>query len=144
MGNTFPKVKQNGEKVWNFLPNKGDIFTHTMKHRGEIVNKAVLESGISKSSLAKKLGRDRKTVYNYMLNADLALDIIVEIGKIIKYDFRKDFPELFIPQPENVVNESTESYGSLAECIKRNKELEKTNYSLLEEISQLKSQLLRK
>ena len=69
-----------------------------MVHRGEIVEKAVRESGMTIVQLAKRMNMSRKWVYNAFENAHLSLDYILEIGKIIHYDFSRDIPEIYRPQ----------------------------------------------
>src|SRR5687768_16698782 len=66
----------------------------SMQHRGEIIKKAVNESGYKKSQLAIRLGVKRGTVYNYFDRPDVSLDIVLKIGKIIHHDFSKDITEL--------------------------------------------------
>jgi hypothetical protein len=75
-------------------------FLLSMKHRGEIVEKAITQSNVPISAIARAIGYDRRSIYNFFDNPDLSLDIIVKIGKAINYDFRKDFPELFIQEPK--------------------------------------------
>jgi predicted transcriptional regulator len=115
-----------------------------MKHRGEIVEKAIRQSGVKITQIAKEIGYNRKSIYDFFDNANLSLDVIVEIGKAIKYDFRKDFPELFIQGAVNIVNESPEVYGtgSLVECLKEKNEWKSRYYAALEENSNLKTELL--
>ncbi len=114
-----------------------------MKNRGEIVEKAIRESGVNLTKLAKMIGYNRKSIYAFFEKPDLSLDVIVKIGKVIKYDFRKDFPELFIHDTSMIVLEPQEQYpGSLAECLREKSEWRDKYYTLLEENSQLKSELL--
>ena len=65
-----------------------------MKHRGEIVEKAVRESGMSISALAIKLGKSRRHVYNLFQYHNLDWETIAQIGEIINIDFSQKFPEL--------------------------------------------------
>ena len=65
-----------------------------MKHRGEIVEQAVRESGFSVAELARRLNKSRRHVYNIFENPQLSLDKVVQIGKIIHHDFSSDFSEL--------------------------------------------------
>ncbi len=65
-----------------------------MQHRGEIIRKVVLDSGYSITKLAERLAVSRRTVYNYFENPKVPMDTILEIGKIIGYDFRKDIKDL--------------------------------------------------
>ena len=61
-----------------------------MQHRGEIVEKAVRQSGIPLTVLAKKLGKSRRWMYIAFENPQLSLDYILEIGKTIHHDFAND------------------------------------------------------
>ena len=65
-----------------------------MVHRGEIVQKAVNESGYSKTKLAKRLGKSRRHLYNMFENNKLDFDTIRSIGIIIHHNFAEDFPEM--------------------------------------------------
>ena len=58
-----------------------------MQHRGEILEKAVRESGFSISKLAQRINKSRQHIYNLFHNPDVNPDVLVEIGKIINYDF---------------------------------------------------------
>jgi predicted DNA-binding protein YlxM (UPF0122 family) len=65
-----------------------------MKHRGQIVEKAVRKSGYSLTKLAKSLGISRNTLYNRFDNHNLGYRFIIDVGNIIHYDFTLDFPEI--------------------------------------------------
>jgi predicted transcriptional regulator len=65
-----------------------------MQHKGEIVEKAVRESGYSITKLAARLGKSRRWVYDAFQNRNLSIDVILEIGKVIFYDFSNDLLEL--------------------------------------------------
>jgi hypothetical protein len=78
-----------------------------MKHRGEIVEKAVRESGYSITKLAERLGISRRHIYNLFDNAKIDWDTVSLIGTIIRYDFSKDFTEL---QAGNFASEPLVSY----------------------------------
>jgi hypothetical protein len=84
-----------------------------MQHRGEIVEKAVRQSGIPLTQLTKKLGKSRRWIYNAFENPNLSLDLISEIGKIIHHDFGNDFLELKHLNP--LVLEKEQAYQTLNE-----------------------------
>lgn len=65
-----------------------------MQHRGEIVEKAVRQSGYPLTKLAERLGKSRRWIYNAFENAQLPIDYILRIGKIIHYDFSEEIEEL--------------------------------------------------
>lgn len=61
-----------------------------MQHKGEIIEKAVRESGHSITKLAVKMGKRRRWVYQIFDSASVPIDYIMEIGKIIHHDFSQD------------------------------------------------------
>jgi predicted transcriptional regulator len=65
-----------------------------MQHKGEIIKKAVLESGFSITRLANRLGKSRRTVYNLFDRQQVPMDLILEIGKIINHDFISEIKDL--------------------------------------------------
>lgn len=65
-----------------------------MTHRGEIVKQKIENLGFTITHVASKLDIDRQKLYRYFENATLKLEIIMDIGKIINYDFAKDIREL--------------------------------------------------
>ena len=65
-----------------------------MQHKGEIVEKAVRQSGLPLTQLAKRMGKSRRWLYNAFDNPTLSIDLILNIGKIIHYDFSNDIDDL--------------------------------------------------
>lgn len=65
-----------------------------MKHKGQIVERAVRQSGYSITKLAHKLGVSRNTLYNRFGNPNLGYRFIIDVGNVIHYDFTLDFPEV--------------------------------------------------
>ena len=63
-----------------------------MKHRGEIIEQAVRQSGYSITKLAERLGKSRRHVYNLFENPQVSMDVVLEIGKIIHHDFTDLLP----------------------------------------------------
>jgi transcriptional regulator with XRE-family HTH domain len=97
-------------------------------HKGQVIQKAVKESGVSITQLAKKLGKSRQWLYNVFESTQVSVDTIFAIGKAIHYDFSKDFKQL--------KNYSTKTNLSIAED--DNADYWKQKYiSLLEEYNQL-------
>lgn len=99
-----------------------------MIHRGEIVERAIRNSGIPLTTIAKKLGKTRQWLYYVFENPNVSLDLVIEIGKIIFYDFSRDLSQITI---------STVSSEKLLEVnsdMNKNSEFWKEKYfSLLEE-----------
>ena len=65
-----------------------------MIHRGEIIKEKVYKSGFSITKLAVKLNKSRGWVYQMFENSNVSLDVALDIGKVIQYDFSKDILEL--------------------------------------------------
>lgn len=65
-----------------------------MNHYGEIVKNKIDELDMNKTAIAEKLGMARNTLYRHLDTPNLSLDIILNIGKIIKYDFTNEIPQL--------------------------------------------------
>lgn len=63
-------------------------------HRGEIVRKAVKNSGIKISELSRKLGKSRRFIYNMFDKELMPFPCIKKIGMIINYNFSNEIPEL--------------------------------------------------
>ena len=65
-----------------------------MQHRGELLAKAIKESGIPVTRIVSSMKRSRRWLYNQFARTDVPLDVFVEIGKIIRHDFSADIQEL--------------------------------------------------
>ena len=58
-----------------------------MQHKGEILEKAIRESGHSITKLAQKMGKSRRWMYQIFDSANVPIDYIIDIGTIIHHDF---------------------------------------------------------
>ena len=65
-----------------------------MQHKGEIIEKAVRESGFSITRLAERMSKSRRWVYQIFENQSVPVDYILAIGKIIHHDFTEEIEEL--------------------------------------------------
>lgn len=65
-----------------------------MQHRGEIVKRAIYSSGLPITKIAQRLGKSRRWMYLMFENRNVDLDVIIDIGKIIHYDFSEEILEL--------------------------------------------------
>lgn len=65
-----------------------------MQHKGAILEKAVRLSGISLASLSSKLNKSRRWIYDAFENPNLNIEYILQIGKIIHYDFTDEIDEI--------------------------------------------------
>ena len=86
-----------------------------MQHKGEIIEKAVRESGYSITRLAKRMGKSRRWVYQIFENPNVPVDYVLEIGKIIHHDFSDDIKELKLykmSMTKQLLNEPPQIFGS--------------------------------
>lgn len=79
-----------------------------MQHRGEIIKKAIYKSGYPITELSKRLGKSRRWMYIMFENNNVSLDIVLQIGKIIHYNFTEEIKE-FNPS-QNTINELVGDY----------------------------------
>lgn len=63
-------------------------------NRGEALAKAIQQSELSKTVIAKKAGYNRTSLYNHIRTPDLSFDILEKYGKALAYDFTRVFPEM--------------------------------------------------
>jgi CRISPR/Cas system-associated exonuclease Cas4 (RecB family) len=87
-----------------------------MKHRGEIVERAIRQSGYPISQIANKLGKSRRWMYLMFDNSQVDIELIISIGKIIHHDFSTEIKELssinrnLFLEPEPAYNKKTKEY----------------------------------
>ncbi|WP_316811947.1 helix-turn-helix transcriptional regulator [Pedobacter heparinus] len=63
---------------------------------GRVIEHIVREDHVGISELSRKLHVSRRTIYNWFNQKTLSYEIIYKIGKAIKHDFSKEFPDDFI------------------------------------------------
>ena len=122
----------------NYLPVSFLIFV-VMLHRGEIIEKAIRESGYSITTVAQRLGKSRRWMYLLFENPTVSIELILQIGKIIYHDFSLDFPEII--QGKKVTNEPENKGHAIKEEVSFWKE---KYFTLLEEYNALLKQELGK
>lgn len=88
-----------------------------MIHRGEIIEKAVRQSGMSIAEVARRLGKSRRHVYNLFEDPNISLDVILQISKIIHYDFTGEFPELKNKHTTQMVNDMDATYEKYKDTV---------------------------
>lgn len=86
-----------------------------MLHRGEIIEKAIRESGYSITAVAQRLGKSRRWMYFLFDNPVVPLDVILQIGKILYHDFSHEIPEIIqgkfiVSEPEKGMEEESAGY----------------------------------
>lgn len=86
-----------------------------MQHKGEIIEKAVRESGFSITRLADRMGKSRRWVYQIFESRTVPVDYVLAIGKIIHHDFTEDIKELKtykVSMAKQMMNEPIHNFGS--------------------------------
>jgi len=68
------------------------------EHYGSIVEKVVRREGHSLTYLAKEIGVNRRSLYNWFLQQRLNTEVIIKVGRAINHDFSAEFPKLFVPE----------------------------------------------
>jgi hypothetical protein len=68
---------------------------------GTIIENAIRKSSFPISLLAKKMGKSRRHIYDLFERAEVSLEIVIQIGQIINYDFSNEVRELK-KTPENL------------------------------------------
>jgi transcriptional regulator with XRE-family HTH domain len=79
-----------------------------MQHRGEIIKEAIYKSGYPITELAKRMGKSRRWVYLLFENPNVSIDIILQIGIIIYYNFSNEIEGLNSQTP--TLNEPFPNY----------------------------------
>jgi hypothetical protein len=119
------------------FPNSLLTFVH-MLHRGEVIEKAIRESGYSITTVAQRLGKSRRWMYLLFENPGVSIELILQIGKIIYHDFSLEFPEVI--QGKKIANEPQNTYGNNDEVAFWKEKY----FTLLEEYNTLLKQELEK
>jgi hypothetical protein len=65
-----------------------------MKHKGDILQKAIEQSGMNITEIAKKINKSRGWFYNVFKTGKVSIDTLLQIGKVIHYDFASELKEL--------------------------------------------------
>jgi AcrR family transcriptional regulator len=77
-------------------------------HRGELLQAAVKESGMSVETIMKRLGySSRNTFYRHIKDADLAEAILKRYGKVIRHNFAFDID---FTGPASIVSDNDQPY----------------------------------
>ncbi|MGN0002926.1 MAG: hypothetical protein ACI35V_05780 [Sphingobacterium composti] len=62
-------------------------------HLGSILEQVIRMERIGISELSRKLKVSRRTIYNWFEQENLNIQIILEVGNLIGYDFSNDLPQ---------------------------------------------------
>ncbi len=63
------------------------------KHYGEILKKAISESGLTIAEIARNSGVSRETIYRILDEKTPGLNHLLKIGAAIGYEYLRDIPE---------------------------------------------------
>jgi AcrR family transcriptional regulator len=119
---------------------KENNLTDMEKHQGQIVEYIVRKNGFSLSELAKALNINRRSLYNWFQAKELKKSIIHRIGCVLRHDFSKEFPELFLSEDFNSIYEPKKYRSEPASVTINDDDIWKHKYiTLLEQYSQLLS-----
>lgn len=67
---------------------------HMAVHRGQILENAIREKGITFAAAAKRCKISRRTLYNYLENPELPWQKIIEFEENLQLDLGKHFTQL--------------------------------------------------
>ncbi len=84
-------------------------------HRGEILRKAINESGKSVTFVAKRLHLSRRSFYNYFSNDKVPLDFLLQVSNVIGAEYLNEVPEI-----RNAKIDSTPEYKK---CVSEKEQL---------------------
>ncbi|MXV49556.1 helix-turn-helix domain-containing protein [Pedobacter sp. HMF7647] len=80
------------------------------KHYGQLVEYRIRKNGYSITDLAKTMGVNRRSIYNWFNQRYLKTDIIYRIGCAIRHDFSQDFPEFFVSEDFSSMNKPYQGF----------------------------------
>lgn len=81
---------------------------NVLRHDGNVLRKLIGDVGVPISRIAKELDVDRSTIYRMFDKADISIEFLLKIGKVINKDMSIFFPEII-----QTIQESTIDYSSL-------------------------------
>jgi hypothetical protein len=62
-------------------------------HQGEHIRQVIKDSGVSVTSLCKKLQKSRRWLYDVMQQPQVSVDVLLQLGQALHYNFIADFPQ---------------------------------------------------
>lgn len=64
-----------------------------MIHQGEHIRQVIKDSGVSITALCKKLQKSRRWIYDVMQQPQVSVDVLIQLGQALHYNFIADFPQ---------------------------------------------------
>lgn len=76
-------------------------------HMGQLLEKAIRKKGLNITAIARAIGVQRRTMYNWFSTKELNVDIMQRISKVIVYDFGQPelAPAIVVPDVVEVAND---------------------------------------
>lgn len=76
-------------------------------HMGQLLEKAIRKKGLNITAIARAIGVQRRTMYNWFSTKDLNVEIMQRISKVIVYDFGQPelAPAIVVPDVVEVAND---------------------------------------
>jgi len=126
-----------------------EFSTVIMSHDGRILEQLLIELGVKKGLLADKLNKSPNTVTNWMKRETLPYELLINIGKALRFDLTHKFPRLkqipeaselqyFNEDPSDLLSVVNEIRGDYKKSEKQLADLEQQNSFLKDQINQLK------
>lgn len=100
---------------------------------GQVVKNQITRSSIPKTKIAEKIGISRTWLTQILESEEMEQEYIVKIGKCIKYDFSKNFPQL----NSMLFEQQDYNDGNLTDCKKRLQEVTDKYVILLEKYTEM-------
>lgn len=101
-------------------------------HRGKLLEKVVKSSGIKIEIVTKKAGYSRTSYYNHIKEGDLSINILMQYGRPLNYDFSNDIPEM-----EALMLLDNPQPSTLPQAIKEIEKWRNKYYMLMEKYNEL-------
>lgn len=64
-----------------------------MIHQGEHIRQVIKDSGVSITSLCKKLQKSRRWLYDILQQPQVSVDVLIQLGAALHYNLIADFPQ---------------------------------------------------
>ncbi|RZL19318.1 MAG: XRE family transcriptional regulator [Pedobacter sp.] len=73
-------------------------------HMGQLLEKVIRKKGLNISKLAKAIGVDRRSMYNWFSEPELKAGVLERIAEAIDYDFSAEVPKASIKHPDLIAS----------------------------------------
>ncbi len=71
-----------------------NLICRAVVHRGQILESYIRKRGFALTKLGELMPWTVKTIYRHFEDPDLPFDRIIQYSRVLKYDFRAEFPGL--------------------------------------------------